>query len=242
MFRPAFRLTSAALTSLFLALPAGAQEMDEAAVKALILETIRTNPEIVMEAIEILQAREEEAQAVASAAALKAQQAALTNDPNAPVMGNPDGDVTIVEFFDYNCGYCRRVFPSVKELVDGDDNIRVVMREWPILGEESVFASRAALASRKQGKYAEFHDALMANQGRATQANVLSIADDLGMDIDQLRADMEGAEVDAHIATSRQLTQALGLNGTPAFVFGDQLVPGAIELDQMKELVAQLRG
>ncbi len=237
-----FRLTSAAVTALALAVPASAQTMDEEAIKALILETIRTNPEIVMEAIEILQAREGEAQAAASAAALAAQQGALQNDPNAPVMGNPDGDITIVEFFDYNCGYCRRVFPAVKELIADDSNIRVVMREWPILGEESVFAARAALASRKQGKYAEFHDALMENQGRASQANVLSIAQDLGLDIDQLRADMEGAEVDAHIATSRQLTQALGLNGTPAFVFGDQLVPGAIELGQMKELIEQLRG
>lgn len=236
------KLGLALVAASVLALPMQAQDMDEAALKALILDTIRDNPQIVMEAIEILQAREAEAQAVASAQALQAQRAALENDPNAPVMGNPDGDVTIVEFFDYNCGFCRRVFPTVKELVEGDGNIRVVMREWPILGEESVFAARAALASRKQGKYAAFHDALMANQGRASQANVLSIADDLGMDIDQLRADMAGPEVDAHIEASRQLTQSLGLNGTPAFVFGDQLIPGAIDLNQMKQLVASLRG
>lgn len=237
-----FRTTMAAVTAAALALPAQAQDLDEAALEALILETIRNNPEIVMEAIQVLQEREAEAQALASAEALRAQQAALQNDPNAPIWGNPDGDVTIVEFFDYNCGFCRRVFPNVKELVEGDGNIRVVMREWPILGEESVFAARAALASRKQDKYTEFHNALMAHEGRASEANVLTIADDLGMDIDQLREDMNGAEVDAHIAVSRQLTQSLGLNGTPAFVFGDQLVPGAIELDQMKDLVASQRG
>lgn len=238
-----FRLTLAAATALALTLPMQAQalDLDEAALKELILETIRTNPEIVMEAIETLQAREAEAQAAAATEALSAQKGALQSDPNAPVLGNPDGDITIVEFFDYNCGYCRRVFPSVKELVEGDGNIRVVMREWPILGEESVFAARAALASRKQGKYEEFHNALMGHEGRASQAMVLSLADDLGLDIDQLRADMNGAEVDAHIATSRQLTQSLGLNGTPAFVFGDQLIPGAIELEQMKELVSGLR-
>ncbi|MEM9585385.1 MAG: DsbA family protein [Pseudomonadota bacterium] len=235
------RTTFAAATALALTMPLQAQNMDEAALKELILNTIRDNPEIVMEAIETLQARQAEAEAVAAAEALKTQQAALRNDPNAPVLGNPEGDITIVEFFDYNCGYCRRVFPSVKELLASDGNIRVVMREWPILGEESVFAARAALASRKQGKYEEFHNALMGHEGRASQANVLSIADDLGMDIDQLRADMDGAEIDAHIATSRQLTQALGLNGTPAFVFGDQLVPGAIDLEQMKELVSGLR-
>ncbi|MEM7469772.1 MAG: DsbA family protein [Pseudomonadota bacterium] len=238
MKRAIFAATCAALISG----PVLAQGKDEDALRELILQTIRDNPEIVMEAIETLQAREEQAQAEAAAAALTSQMGALKNDPNAPVLGNPDGDITIVEFFDYNCGYCRRVFPNVQALVDGDSNIRVVMREWPILGEESVFAARAALASRKQGKYEEFHNALMGQQGRASQANVLSIADDLGMDIDQLRADMEGAEVDAHFDMSRQLTQALGLNGTPAFVFGDQLVPGAIELDQMKQLVDQLRG
>lgn len=216
--------------------------MDEESLRALILQTIRDNPEVIMEAIETLQAQEAEAQAAAAAAALTAQMGALQNDPNAPVLGNPDGDITVVEFFDYNCGYCRRVFPNVKALMEEDTNIRVVMREWPILGEESVFAARASLASRKQGKYEEFHNALMGANGRASQAVVLSIADDLGMDIDQLRADMESPEVDAHINTSRQLTQALGVNGTPAFVFEDQLVPGAIELEQMKQLVEELRG
>lgn len=231
------------IAALMIALsPVQAQQRDDSALQELILQTIRDNPEIVMEAIEILQQREAEAQALAASQALQAQQSALMNDPNAPVMGNPDGDVTIVEFFDYNCGYCRRVFPSVKDLVEEDGNIRVVMREWPILGEESVFAARAALAARKQGKYLEFHNALMANQGRASQAAVLTLADDLGMDIDQLRADMNGPEVDAHIAASRQLTQSLGLNGTPAFIFGDQLVPGAIDLEQMKQMVAEMRG
>ena len=239
-FARAFAL--AATTALVSFSPAFAQEMDEDALKALILQTIRDNPEVVMEAIETLQAREEAAKELAAAEALKTQKAALQNDPNAPVMGNPDGDITVVEFFDYNCGYCRRVFPAIQELMAGDTNIKVVMREWPILGEESVFAARASLASRKQGKYEEFHTALMEFQGRASEAVVLRVADDLGMDIDQLRADMEGPEVEAHFAASRQLTQALGLNGTPAFVFEDQLVPGAIELEQMQALVEQIRG
>lgn len=232
----------AATTALAGFAPASAQEMDEGALRALILETIRQNPEVVMEAIETLQAREEAEKELAATKALRDQKAALQNDPNAPVMGNPDGDITIVEFFDYNCGYCRRVFPAVQELIGEDKNIRVVLREWPILGEESVFAARASLASRKQGKYEEFHAALMEFQGRASEAVVLRVADDLGMDIDQLRADMEGAEIDAHFQASSQLTQALGLNGTPAFVFEDQLVPGAIELEQMQALVEQLRG
>ncbi len=242
--RHMLKFALSAATAMALCLPAQlqAQEMDEAAIRALVLDTIRQNPEIIREAIELLRAEEVAAQEAATAEALKSQLSALHNDPNAEILGNPDGDITVVEFFDYNCGYCRRVFPSVSELIAGDRNIRVVLREWPILGEESEFAARASLASRNQGKYEEFHVALMANEGRASQANVLSIADDLGMDVEKLMADMQSAIIDAHFETSRELAQALGINGTPAFVFEDQLIPGAIELDQMRDLVAELRG
>jgi protein-disulfide isomerase len=219
-----------------------AEGFDEAEIKQLVLEAIRENPEIVREAIAILQERDAAEEAARAEQTLSQRGDELRDDPNAPVLGNLEGDVTLVEFFDYNCGYCRRVFSNVKSLMAGDDNIRLVMREWPILGEESVFAARAALASRAQGKYAEFHNALMSNNGRATQASVMAIATDLGMDAEQLRADMETPEIDAHIALSHQLAQALGINGTPAFVIGDTLVPGAIELEQMQELVAEERG
>lgn len=237
-------MTRFAATALALCLsttPLLAEDLSREEIKALVLETIRDNPEIVMEAIETLQAREAQAQAAQAQAVLNANKAVLEQDPNAAVLGNPDGDVTIVEFFDYNCGYCRRVFGDVKALIAADSNVRVVMREWPILGEASVYAARASLASRNQGKYEEFHVALMEHEGRASEAAVMKIAGDLGMDTDQLRKDMNGPEVTAHIQTSQQLTRALGLNGTPAFVFGSELVPGAIELDQMKQLVEQAR-
>ncbi len=234
-------LMAASVAALSLGTPAMADALDEARVKELVLEAIRENPEIVREAIEILQAQEEAAQAEAARLFLSQQRQILENDPNAPVIGNPDGDVTVVEFFDYNCGYCRRVFPNVKALLENDTNVRVVMREWPILGEASVFAARASLAAREQGKYEEFHNALMGNRGRITEASVMSIAEGLGLDTDQLRADMNSDAVNAHLETSQRLTQALGFNGTPAFVFGDELVPGAIETDQMEALVAQIR-
>lgn len=214
-----------------------ADEIDPKVLEELVLETIRKNPEIIREAITILQAQDAEAQQLAAAAALTEQRDLLEADPNAPVLGNPDGDVTVVEFFDYNCSYCRRVFQTVRSLVDEDKNVRLVMREWPILGEESVFAARASLASRVQGKYEEFHVALMENRGRSTEASVMAIAEKIGLDVEQLRRDMDAPEVAAHIQASQKLTQSLGLNGTPAFVFGDQLVPGLIELDQMKELL-----
>lgn len=233
--------TSTALALCLAATPLSAEDMSRDQMQELVLETIRENPEIVMEALQTLQEREEAAKADQAQAVLSANRAALEQDPNAPVLGNPDGDVTVVEFFDYNCGYCRRVFDDVHALIESDPNVRVVMREWPILGEESVYAARASLASRAQGKYVEFHNALMENEGRANEASIMRIADELGMDAEQLKRDMDAPEVAAHIQTSMQLTRALNLNGTPAFVFGEQLVPGAIDLEQMQELVAQAR-
>lgn len=233
--------TTTALALCLAATSAPAESLSREQMQELVLETIRENPEIVMEAIETLQARKEQAETDQAKALLVANRGALEQDPNAPVLGNPDGDVTIIEFFDYNCGYCRRVFGDVEKLIKADENLRVVVREWPILGEESVYAAKASLASRNQGKYAEFHVALMKNSGRANEASVLRIAAELGMDVDQLQRDMEAPEVAAHLQTSHQLTQAFGLNGTPAFIFGEELVPGAIDLEQMQELVALAR-
>ena len=165
----------------------------------------------------------------------------MEQDPNAPVLGNPDGDVTVVEFFDYNCPYCRRAMPQVQGLLDGDPNVRLVYREWPILGDGSVFAAKAALAARNQGKYEEFHWAMMGMSGRAEEASVLRIAKEVGLDIGQLRRDMEAPEVQEHIASSMRLTQALGFNGTPSFVIGDALVPGFVEQSELEIYVSDAR-
>ncbi|RYH05999.1 DsbA family protein [Tropicimonas sp. IMCC6043] len=222
-------------------LPAMAENLSEARIKELVYEAIRENPGIVMEAVELLQAQEAEQQAAAASQVLSAHRDTLENDPNAPVLGNPEGDVTVIEFFDYNCPYCKRVAPEVKAIMADDANIRVVYREWPILGEGSVFAARAALASRKQGKYEAFHWALMDLKGRADEASVLRAAEEVGLDVNQLREDMEAPEVDEHIATSMALTQTLGFDGTPSFVIGEALVPGFIEQSQLAELVSQAR-
>lgn len=221
--------------------PAQADELSEDDIKALALEAIRENPEIIMEAIQALEARQAAAQAVRVEDTLERERNLLENDPNAPVLGNPDGDVTIVEFFDYNCPYCRRVKPEVQALLADDPNIRVVYREWPILGEGSVFAARAALAARVQGKYEEFHWAMMGMQGRAEEASVLRIAEDVGLDLEKLRSDMDAPEVDDHIAQSMRLTQALGFSGTPSFVIGETLVPGFVEARVLAEQVAKAR-
>jgi protein-disulfide isomerase len=221
--------------------PVHAQELSREEIKALVLETIRENPEIVLEALRILESRQASAQQAQIEETLRTQRDLLENDPNAPVLGNPEGDVTIVEFFDYNCPYCRRVMPEVQALLKKDPNVRLVYREWPILGEGSVFAARAALAARRQGKYDEFHWALMGMNGRAEQQSVLRIAEEIGLDIDRLRSDMKAPDIDEHIAQSMRLTQALGFSGTPSFVIGDTLIPGFVEADVLTENVAKVR-
>lgn len=231
-----------ATTALFmLPFTAMADDITEERIKELVLEAIRENPGIVFEAAQIFEKQKQANQAVVAAQVLQTEQATLKNDPNAPVLGNPDGDVTMVEFFDYNCPYCRRVKPEMEALLAADANVRVVYREWPILGEGSVFAARAALASRNQGKYEEFHWAMMELKQRAEEASVLRIAEDIGLDIAQLRRDMDAPEVEEHIQTSMRLAQSLGFNGTPSFVIGDRLAPGLIQADQMIQLVEQAR-
>ncbi|WP_425053802.1 DsbA family protein [Psychromarinibacter sp. S121] len=219
-----------------------AQDLTEERIKELALQAIRENPQIIMEAVQLLEAEQAAAQADAQADVLKNQRELLERDPNAPVLGNPDGDVTVVEFFDYNCPYCKRAMAEVQGLIAADPNVRLVYREWPILGEGSVFAAKAALAAREQGKYEEFHWALMGMQGRAEEASVLRVAEDIGLDVERLRADMDAPEIEEHIATSMRLTQALGFNGTPSFVIGDNLIPGFVEEEQLRSAVDDTRG
>ncbi|MEP2387926.1 DsbA family protein [Hyphomonas sp.] len=226
---------------LMLPIAATADGMDEDRIKELVLEAIRENPGIVFEAAQLFEQQQQALQAQAAAQVLDTEKATLENDPNAPVLGNPDGDVTVVEFFDYNCPYCRRVKPEMEALLAADPNVRVVYREWPILGDGSVFAARAALASRNQGKYEEFHWAMMQLKERAEEALILCTAEDIGLDVAQLRSDMNGPEIEEHIQTSMRLAQSLGFSGTPSFVIGDSLAPGLIQADQMIELVDQAR-
>ncbi|MDF0596892.1 DsbA family protein [Psychromarinibacter halotolerans] len=235
--KPILVLAMAAL----LPMPALSQELDEARVKELVLEAIRENPEIIMEAVALLEQRQADAQAQNQSDVLRNQRDLIEHDPNAPVLGNPDGDVTVVEFFDYNCPYCRRAKPEIRALIEEDPSIRLVYREWPILGDGSVFAAKAALAAREQGKYEAFHWAMMAINGRANEDSVMRVAEEVGLNLDQLRRDMEAPNVIEHIETSMQLTQALGFNGTPSFVIGDALVPGFVEKERLSDLVGEAR-
>lgn len=229
----------------FSALPAIAQErdapVDEAGIKALALEAIRENPEIILEALSVLEARQAEAQAAAAREVLAAEREAIERDPNAPVLGNPEGDVTVVEFLDYNCPHCRRTQPEVARLLEADPEVRLVIREWPILGEDSVAAARVALAAREQGAYAELHEALLRLPEAATAEAGITLAEVMGLDVERLRADMASPEVEEHLATSLRLADALGFGGTPAFVIGDALLPGAATAEELGAAVDAAR-
>ena len=216
---------------------APAQSMTEDQIKQLALEAILENPDIIMQAVAILQQREQE-RAASGANTVRLQ---LESDPNAPNLGNPEGDVTVVEFFDYNCPYCRSAGQTLQALLAADANVRVIYREWPILGEDSVIAARAALAAREQGKYEAFHWALMNGEGRVTEAIIFKVARDLGMDVAKLEADMVSPAVEAHIALSNALAQQLGFTGTPAFIVGDKTAPGMLSFDEITRLVADAR-
>jgi protein-disulfide isomerase len=166
----------------------------------------------------------------------------LLRDPDSPISGNARGDVALVEFFDYNCPYCKRAAPEVARAQSNDPKLRIVYKEFPILGASSTFAAKAALAAHRQGKYVEFHNALMDARGTLTEKAVLDTAGRLGLDLDRLKADMATSAVQAAIDRNLALARALNINGTPGFVIGEQIVPGAIDLARIERLIREARG
>lgn len=235
------RFASLAFLAVFAVSEATAEDFTPEQIKELALEAILENPQIVMEAVEILREREAEEQAQATEEAISNLQVALYNDGNAPVLGNPDGDVTVVEFFDYNCPYCKQAHAEVQALLEQDPNVRLIYREWPILSEGSLYASRAALAAREQGKYEEFHTALMNERARKDQAVVLRVAEEVGLDIEKLQADMESEAISEHIDQSNDMARQLGFSGTPSFVVGDEGLFGMVPAEDLIALVASKR-
>ena len=216
-----------------------AQEMIEETVHDYLL----SHPDVMIEVFDILRARQEAGQAEQTRQTVAARREALFNDPAAPVAGNPDGDVTLVEFFDYRCTYCKRVLPTVIAALEEDPGLRIVYKEFPILGPESVVAARVALAAHRQApdRYLALHTALMASRGRLTETNALEIAREFGFDVARIAADMGSPEIDRIIERNNALAQELGINGTPGFVIGDRVIPGAIDLDTLRRLIAEAR-
>ena len=215
--------------------------LDKAAIEKIVREYLVRNPEVLVEALQEYERRQNVEKDERAKAALTKYRGELTSDALAPVGGNPKGDVTIVEFFDYNCGYCRRAHPTVKSVVSSDGKIRVVHKQFPILSEESKVAARMALAAAKQGKYFEMHNALMEARGQISAPVMAQIVADLKLDAQRLTKDMDDPAIAAHIEKIATLARALGVNGTPAFVIGNQLIPGAVDADTMKAAIAKAR-
>jgi protein-disulfide isomerase len=211
------------------------------AVEKVVEEYIRAHPEVIEQTLQALQVKREAEERERIRKIIVTRQPDLLNDPNSPVSGNPDGDVTVVEFFDYRCGYCKRVAGTVAQLQKDDPNVRVVYKDYPILGEASVFAARAALASREQGKHLAFHEALLASKNELTQETILKIATAVGLDKERLNTDMQAPTILAIIEDNRALARELGINGTPGFIVGTELVPGALELKDLQNLIRQVR-
>jgi len=200
---------------------------EQGQVRDLVRETILANPEILVEAMNILQKRQEQAQKEQQKNILASLDGALITKAT-PIAGNPKGDVTLIEFFDYQCGYCKRAFPGVMKVINADKNIKYVLKEFAILGPNSEIAARAALAAKMQGKYMEFHTEMMTVRGRLTENKIIKTAASLGLDTDKLKADMKSDAVNQEINSTREIARALNITGTPAFIIGDQIIPGAV--------------
>ena len=200
---------------------------------------IRTHPEVIEQSLQALEARRQEDERQHSKLALVTRQNDLLQDPSSPVSGNPAGEVTLVEFFDYRCGYCKRVAGAVAQLQKDDRRVKVVYKDLPILGDASELAAKAALASKAQGKHQAFHEALLAANGDITKDSILAIAGEVGLDATRLEIDMANPEWQTVIDRNRALARDLGINGTPGFIVGTELVPGALDINGLKELIAR---
>jgi protein-disulfide isomerase len=209
------------------------------AFEGVIKDYLLKNPVIIRQAIQALQAQEEADKQAQASAALKTHKDQLFYDKTSPVAGNPKGDITIVEFFDYNCGYCKRAAPTLKAVMKQDPNVRVVYKEFAILGPQSIVAAKAALAAQKQGKYKEFHEGLM--MGQSDENSISALTNLLGMDYKKLREDMKDPKIQQVLQKNYQLATTLGINGTPAFVIGERLIPGAVGVDALTQIIKEER-
>jgi len=229
---PLLPLLAVAVAAAF-STPAAAQETaQEEAFRAYIL----AHPEVIVESLERYRAGQMAQQAAREKQAAIALVQTVRGAPDFPAAGTPGG-VPLVEFFDYQCGYCKRVLPQIAALTAPDSGVEVIFIEFPILGPESVVAARAALAAHRQGRYTDFHTALMGRRGQLSEAAVLETARSLGLDMDRLARDMEDPAVAARIDANRRLADTLEIQGTPALIIGETLVRGAIPADEMAALL-----
>jgi protein-disulfide isomerase len=227
------------------AAPGGATFNDEQkkAIGELVKDYLVKNPEILIDVQAALEAKLEKEQGEKLKQFMAANARDIYRNPNSPVAGASDGDITVVEFFDYNCGYCKRGLSEIQKLIKSDPRVRVVFKEYPILSKGSEEAARGALAAKRQNKYWEYHQAMLTLRGQANEAAALKVAGDLGVDLAKFKADMASDEVKTELEAVHEIAKKMGINGTPHFLVGDKSIPGAPEdlAAQLQTLVADFR-
>jgi len=220
---------------------AAAQGMNKSQIEAIIKEYIQNNPEVILDSVEEYGRAQQAVSDIDRQKAVDENIGWVLNNKTLPVAGNPDGDVTVVEFYDYNCGYCKKAVSDVTTLIEEDKNVKVVFVEMPILGRTSELAARWALAAEAQGGFLPYHIALMQNRGPITEDILEKIAKNNGLDVGAMRKYATSDEVSTMIAEKSAKASAMGISGTPAFVIDGQLYGGYIGLDSMKQAVKTAR-
>ena len=230
------------------AVPLNAQTFSETQrgeIEGIVKAYLIAHPEVIQEVMTEIEKRQAEAEVEKHKEGVKQYSKVLFYSPRQVTLGNPDGDVTMVEFFDYNCGFCRRALADMLDLMKADPKLRVVLKEFPVLGPGSVEAAQVAVAVRMQDKdgkkYLEFHQKMLTSRGQADRARALAVAKEVGLDMGRLEKDMGSDEVKATIDENLKMAEALGLNGTPSYVIGTDVVVGAVGLTALKEKVAAAR-
>ncbi len=245
VFARTLAVTLALVSGLLLAVPvAGAAELDKPAIEAIIRDYLIKNPEVLEEALNALQTKRAQEQAELQKKALTESKEALFNSSSDVVLGNPKGDITLVEFFDYNCGYCKRGLADIVRLIETDKNIRVVLKDYPVLGAGSLEAAAVAVALREQltaDAFFEFHKKLLGTRGQVGKDRALEVAREMGADVGKINAAIEGKNVRTTLTESLRLGDSLGISGTPSYVVGDEIVVGAVGYDTLVGKIESMR-
>jgi protein-disulfide isomerase len=241
IFRPLTLALALALT--FAGIAAAAEFNDKQAdeIRSIVKQYLIEHPEVVQEALRAIEVNQQRAEDELRSKALQSNAADIFHSGDDLVAGNSKGSIPLVEFFDYNCGYCKRALPDVMKMIQADGDLKLVMKEFPILGPGSVYAARAALASKKQGKYWDYHLALLTHDGRIDEATADEVAKSIGLDVAKLKADMDSPEVSEVIQRNMKLAEALKIEGTPAFIVDEVVIPGAVGFDALAATVKSVR-
>jgi protein-disulfide isomerase len=210
-------------------------------IEKIVHDYLVAHPEVMIEVMSELEAKQASQEQSQQTKALADNRKAIYSDPTSFVAGNPKGDVTIVEFFDYQCGYCKHAFAPLMDVLKNDGKVRLILKEFPILGPESVIATHAAIAAGKQGKYFEFHQALYRSKGALTDEKILQIAQGLKLDINRLKRDMADPAIEKTIAANEDLARALAIKGTPGFIIGGKIYPGALKAEEFAAIIKDTR-